>query len=100
MSKYINIIRIILIMLLISCLFKWEYGYYQLARFLAMVGFGLLSYINFETKKMWFLIWALSAILINPIFKIYLGRELWMIMDIIWIILLVFTSIAKQEKFK
>ena len=81
-------IKIVLIILFIGCLFDWSYGYYQLVRFVGMVGFGILAYYNYQQNKTWFLIWLSSVILINPIFKIALGRELWNLIDIVWAILL------------
>lgn len=98
MYKKLNIIKIILIFLFIGCLFDWEYGYYQLVRFLGMVGFGILAFNSYEKNKTWFLIWLSSAILINPIFKIALGRELWNIVDIIWAILLMVSIFIKETK--
>ena len=88
-------LKIVLIILFIGCLFDWEYGYFQLVRFLGMVGFGLLAYHDFEKNKTWFIIWLASAILINPIFKIALGRELWNIIDIVWALLLSFSIFLK-----
>jgi hypothetical protein len=92
-------VKIILAILFLGCLLDWEYGYYQLVRFIGMVGFGFLAYNNYEKNKTWFLIWLSSIILINPIFKIALGRELWNIIDIVWVILLV-TSIFIERNNK
>lgn len=60
------------------------YGYYQLVRFAAMVGFG---YLALDSKKvgdepgLW--IYSALAILFQPFFKISLGREIWNIVDVI-----------------
>ena len=100
MTKKILIIKIVLSILFVVCLFDWSYGYYELVRFLGMVGFGILAYDNYENNKTWFVIWLSSAILINPIFKIALGRELWNIVDIIWAILLIVSIFIKTENKK
>lgn len=97
MSKILIFIKILLSILLIGCLFKMNYGYYQLVRFFGMVSFGILAFLTFENNKVWFIIWLSSAILINPIFKIALGREIWNIIDIIWSILLIITIFLKSE---
>lgn len=94
-----QIIKISLTILFISCLFEWSYGYYQLIRFLGMIGFGVLSYSCYKKNKNWFIIWLSSAILINPIFKIAIGKELWNIIDIVWAILLL-TSLLIEYKRK
>jgi hypothetical protein len=100
MTKILLIIKIVLAILFVGCLFDWSYGYYELVRFLGMVVFGILAYDNYEKNKTWFVIWLSSAILINPIFKIALGRELWNIVDIIWAILLIVSIFIKTENKK
>ena len=97
MTKILLIIKIVLAILFVGCLFDWSYGYYELVRFLGMVVFGILAYDNYEKNKTWFVIWLSSAILINPIFKIALGRELWNIVDIIWAILLIVSIFIKTK---
>lgn len=97
MNKVMLFIKIVLIVLFIGCLFDWNYGYYQLVRFVGMVVFGLLAYYNYQQNKTWFLIWLSSAVLINPIFKIALGRELWNVIDIIWAILLIISMFYDKQ---
>ena len=97
MTKKTLIIKIVLAILFVGCLFDWSYGYYELVRFLGMVGFGILAYDNYENNKTWFVIWLSSAVLINPIFKIAIGRQLWNIVDIIWAILLIVSIFIKTE---
>ena len=84
-----TIIKIILAILFIGCLFDWQYGYFQLVRFLGMIGFALLAYKQYKKNDYYFVIWLASAILINPFFKIALGRTIWNIIDVIWAILLI-----------
>ncbi len=68
------------------------YGYFQLIRFLGMTTFAWLAYIdNSKKDKTLFIIWVASALLINPIIKIALGRTIWNIIDVVWAILLVAT---------
>ena len=65
------------------------YGYFQLVRFLGMVGFGILAFNAYNRKNnLFFIIWIVSAILINPIIKISLGRTLWNVIDVVWAITL------------
>jgi hypothetical protein len=50
-----------------------------------MTGFIILAYLDEEKEdKTIVIIWICSAVLINPIFKLALGRILWNIADIIW----------------
>ena len=70
------------------------YGYFQLVRFIGMTGFITLAYLdNGKEDKTIMIIWICSAILINPMFKIALGRAIWNIVDIIWSIVLLTTLI-------
>jgi hypothetical protein len=61
-----------------------------------MVGFSVLDFNQHQNNQTWFIIWLSSAVLINPIFKISLGRELWNIVDVVWAILL--EGIAKESE--
>lgn len=98
MEKTENIIKVILSILFLVCLLDMPYGYFQLVRFLGMVGFAILAYNNYQKKQTWFVIWLASAILINPIFKISLGRDIWNVVDVIWAILLIASILIKQAK--
>jgi len=85
MTKYSTWIKIVLSILLLLCLMEMPYGYYQLVRFIGLVSFGILTYYALlRNDKFYLIIWLSSAILINPIFKISLGREIWNIVDLIW----------------
>ncbi len=84
-----TIIKIVLAILFIGCLFDWQYGYFQIVRFVGMVGFAILAYNQYKKNDFYFIAWLASAILINPLFKIALGRTIWNVIDVIWAILLI-----------
>jgi len=89
MSKTDQIIKVPLIILFLLCLADMPYGYFQLVRFLGMFGFGVLAFNAYNRKdNLFFIIWIASAILINPIIKISLGRTLWNAIDVVWAIIL------------
>ena len=78
------IIKLILAVLLFLCLLDMPYGYYQLVRFLALIGFGILAFkANEQDKKTEMLIYGGLALLFQPFFKIALGRQIWNIVDVI-----------------
>lgn len=82
----------------VLCLADMPYSYYQFVRFYGMIGFAILAKNeNDEENELMMYFYLSSAILINPIFKIALGRELWNIIDLIWAVILVW-SILKQKK--
>ncbi|GHT43811.1 hypothetical protein FACS189438_1710 [Bacteroidia bacterium] len=92
------IIKVSLTILFLGCLFSFPYGYYQLVRLLGTVGFGILAYNQYQKNQAWFIVWLSSAILINPVFKISLGRGLWNVIDIIWAILLITSMFFSRQK--
>ncbi|NUO00648.1 MAG: hypothetical protein HUU01_08530 [Saprospiraceae bacterium] len=82
-------IKPLMIILFLGCLFDMPYGYYQLVRFVAMIGFIALAVKEKKRgENSLFVFWIASSILVNPIFKIALGRVLWNIVDIGWVIIL------------
>ena len=79
-----NLIKISLAILLFICLLDMPYGYYELVRVLAMIGFGFLAYKSFERQEKGIMIvYGGLAILFQPLIKISLGREIWNIVDVI-----------------
>ena len=60
------------------------YGFYQFVRFIALVGFGILAYLTRENNdKVEMLIYVVLALLFQPFFKVALGREIWIVVDVI-----------------
>lgn len=60
------------------------YGFYQLIRFIALIGFAILAYkAHQKNKKTEMIIYGALALLFQPIFKITLGRTLWNIIDVV-----------------
>lgn len=69
MKNLNTIIKIILCLLFTGALFKMPFYYYEIMRFLGMVGFGILGYKELEKDNQTFMvIWFASALLINPFF--------------------------------
>jgi len=93
-----KLIKLILAILFFICLAKMPYGYYEFIRFTALVGFAYLAYKSYKdgNKGMSF-IYAALAILFQPLFKIYLGRQLWNIVDVAVGIFLLVTIIYKSK---
>ncbi len=92
-------IKAVLAILLLVCLFRMPYGYYQLVRFLAMVGFGILGYYAIEQKKQTeVIIYIALVILFQPLWKIPLGRTLWNIIDVI-VALGILSSFFKKKEY-
>ena len=94
-----NAIKVILAVLFFICLADMPYGYYQLVRFVALIGFGILAYrANEQKKQTEMLIYSGLALLFQPFFKIALGREIWNIVDVVVGIGLLVSLIMNRTK--
>lgn len=77
------------------------YGFYELVRFLALVGFAFLAYqANKEGNKTAVFIYVALAILFQPFLKISLGRDLWNIVDVVVGIGLLISIFFSKRKIK
>ena len=96
-----KIIKFILAIILILCLFEMPYGYYQFTRFIAMVGFSYLAYYSNEcNKKKEVLIYIGLALLFQPFMKIALGRSIWNMLDLIVGVSLIVSLFSQNAKGK
>lgn len=91
-------IKLLLAALLFGCLLDMPYGYYQLVRFVSMVGFALLSVRAYRKKQdTEMIIYGSLALLFQPFIKIVLGRVLWNLIDVVvgaWLLY----SVYKKRK--
>jgi hypothetical protein len=84
--------------LFILCFFHLPYGYYQLERFLVMIGFTILAYRSHEEgDNNEAIIYGCLALLFQPLIKIALGRQIWNIVNIVIIIGLVITILWQPK---
>ena len=94
-----RIIKIVLAILFFLCLLDMPYGFYQLVRFIALVGFSILAYQSFEYEnKKITIIYIGLAILFQPLIKISLGREIWNIVDVVVGIGLILSIFIKRKE--
>lgn len=93
-----KIIKIVLAILLFLCVADMPYGYYQIIRFVGLVGFGILAYNAYEKGHLIEgIIYAGLALLFQPILKISLGRELWNIVDVAIGVALIVSILLKPK---
>ena len=94
-----SLLKLTLAVFFLLCLLDMPYGYFQLVRFVAMVGFGYLAYESYtEKREKEVILYIALAILFQPIFKIALGRAIWNIVDVIVAIYLVISTFQKTKK--
>ena len=97
-NKYtIPTLKIFLAILLVICVLPLEYQYYQFLRFTA---FCLFLYFAYAEKRYKLLVpfWIISALLINPFYKIWFLKPTWNIIDIIWSIILILSLFNFKKK--
>ena len=93
------LIKIILSVFLVICLFNMPYEYYELVRFLCLLGFSFLAFFSHKKKYNNLTILYIGlAILFQPIIKIYLGRFIWSLIDILTAIFLISTIFIKKKQ--
>lgn len=94
-----TLIKILLAILFFVCLLKMPYGYYQIVRFVGLVGFIILSYMAYQNgQKNLCILYSCLAILFQPFFKIALGREIWNVVDVIVASALIISVILSKGK--
>lgn len=94
-----KIIKIGLSVLFLLCLADMPYGFYQLVRFAGLIGFAILAYqASRQNKPTEIIIYAALALLFQPFFKIALGRQLWIIIDVIIAVGLLISLFGKTRK--
>lgn len=94
-----KVIKLALAMLFFLCLADMPYGFYQLVRFIGMVGFGILAFNAHEqSKSTEMIVYGGLALLFQPFFKIALGRDIWNIVDVVVAIGLIVSIFIKPKE--
>ena len=94
-----KLIKITLAILFFLCLLKMPYGFYQLVRFAALVGFAILAYMaNQNNKQTEMIVYVVLALLFQPFVKIALGRQIWNILDVVVGIALIVSIFQKPQR--
>jgi hypothetical protein len=77
-----NAIKVVLAILLFLCLADMPYGFYQIVRFVGLIGFAILAYqAHKQGRQTEMIIYGGLALLFQPFLKISLGRQMWNVVD-------------------
>jgi hypothetical protein len=96
----------ILIIMFLLCFLEMPYFYYSTLRIIAFILFIFIfikehkKYQDSNFKNYWSTIWVISALLINPIRKISFERDIWLIIDVMWICILALSILYQYNKDK
>ena len=85
-----NKLATISIFLLVLALFKLPYGYYTLLRLFLFITSCCYLYNNSKQKSNLFYGWLILGLIYNPIIPIYLGRDIWQVINILSILFILF----------
>lgn len=93
----IKIIKSVLAILLMLCLLKMPFGYYELVRFISLIGFWYLGFISYKKgNQNEMIVFVSLALLFQPFIKVALGKDIWNIIDVLVSIGLIFSIFNKQ----
>lgn len=94
-----KIIKILLSILFFVCLLDMPYGFYQIVRFTAFIGFVILAYQAYSKERnIEMIVYLGLAILFQPLLKISPGRITWNIVDVVVGLGLIFSIWIKPKK--
>ena len=96
-----TILKLLLAATLLLCLAPMPYGYYQLVRIVAMIGFAIMAYQYYEKENVSLAItFGGLALLFQPFIKVALGRTLWNIVDVIVAVVIIVLAYSEFRKKK
>lgn len=95
------LLKISLAVLLLLCVPNiMPYGYYQLIRAIAFVGFGYLTYTDVKRGAAGYgLTFLVATVAFNPFLQFSFGRLIWSIVDVVLSIVLIY-AVLKSESIK
>ena len=94
-----TILKLIIAVLLLLCLFNMPYGFYTIVRFAVAAAFAYMAYDYFKSKCEGLgITFTALALLFQPFYKFALGRTIWNIIDVLVAIGLFYLIIKAFKK--
>ena len=85
-------------MLLLAIVGGLPMGYYQLLRVVICGTAIYIAYVSHSLEKnVWSWIMGFIALIFNPLFQLHLGRDLWMVMDFVTLVLFIIAIFAMSK---
>ena len=84
-QKQIIIPSIVVMILLLIAIFPIEeYGYYILLRWIVCLTAIYIAYFSYEAEKIyWTWVMGIIALIFNPLIPFHLGKDIWIVVDLI-----------------
>lgn len=101
LKSFIKPVAILCASLLVMAIFYWPIAYYTVLRIIVCVGALLVIIAMNKKQQHWVSVFAIIAILFNPIFPIYLYvKAYWILIDIFTAILFLWVAFLKTPNKK
>jgi len=90
-NKNKNIAIVISVILLFLAMIEgWPYGFFTLLRLVVFGTAVYLSWLAYKSEKQgWIWIFGFIALAFNPLIPLHLGRDLWMVVDLLVAVFLI-----------
>lgn len=101
LNKNKNIAIIIsAIFLFLAMIEGWPYGFFTLLRLVVFGTSAYISWLAYKTEQqVWTWVFSFIALVFNPLIPLHLGRDLWMIIDLlVAVFLIIFIFAFKLPK--
>jgi|GEM_PF-5103797 hypothetical protein len=93
------LLKIALAIIFLFASTKMPYKYYEFVRIAGFVGFIIVAFTEYQkSNKTLAVFWLLAAIIINPLKKVVLHKEYWVVIDVALAVVLlvsVFTDVVR-----
>ena len=88
-------------LMLFAALGRWPYGYFQLLRWVTCAAAVWVGFLAYGWQKKWAtVIFAIVAVLFNPLVPIHLSREMWQPIDFACAVLFALDAFVLKESAK
>ena len=98
----ILVVKGVVVVLLLLCLIDADYGFYQALRTLISFGLAFITYSYYqEAEKKNAIIYLCLLIIFQPLIRIGLGRDIWILVDVLvagYLIFQILTSLKGENK--
>lgn len=98
-NQKIAILKMVPIILMAIAMGKMPYGYYTLIRWIVCPVFVFLAIHCKKQKEIpWIWVFGVLAGLYNPIVPVHLGREIWVLANVVSVVLIVISFFIKRNE--
>ena len=90
-------VKLVLVALMVLCLLPMPYGFYNLVRFISMIGFAILAgYAYQEGRNKLAVVYGSLLLMFQPFIKLALDGEIWNTVDIAVALFLIITMVKDK----